>query len=102
MYRRRERGRWPWSTCSPPEATAHTCISSQRIHRRMSRQLKHPVPDAHLARIGDITVSFALLENSVQSLMGSLLNEHQRVGQIIAAELSFTRIKATAKERDGL
>lgn len=56
--------------------------------------LKHPVPDKHLKSIGDITVSFAMLESQLQILVGSLLNERQRIGQIVTAELSFKNIKA--------
>ena len=56
--------------------------------------LQHPVPDNHLKSIGDITVSFALLESQLQTLIGSMLNERQRIGQIITAELSFKGLKA--------
>ncbi len=56
--------------------------------------LQHPVPEAHLKSIGDITVSFALLELQIQSLIGSLIYEHQRIGQIITAELSFKNLRA--------
>lgn len=56
--------------------------------------IQHPVPDIHLKHIGDMTVSFALLESTIQSLVGSLIYEHQRIGQIITAELSFKNIRA--------
>ncbi len=56
--------------------------------------LQHPVPDTHLKEIGDITVSFALLELQIQNFIGSLIHEHQRVGQIITAELSFKNLRA--------
>ena len=56
--------------------------------------LQHPVPESHLKLIGDMTVSFALLESVIQSLVGSLINEHQRIGQIITAELSIKNIRA--------
>jgi hypothetical protein len=56
--------------------------------------LQHPVPDDHLKAIGDITVSFAMLESQMQSLIGSLVYEHQRIGQIITAELSFGNLRA--------
>ena len=56
--------------------------------------LQHPVPDEHLKSIGDITVSFALLENQIQELIGSMLNERQRIGQIITADLSFKNLRA--------
>ena len=56
--------------------------------------LQHPVPSTHLTHIGDITVSFALLESTIQFLVGSLIREHQRIGQIITAELSFRNLRA--------
>lgn len=59
--------------------------------------LKHPVSEEHLKQIGDMTVSFALLENVMRMLVCSLVNEHQRIGQIITAELSFRNIKALAR-----
>jgi len=56
--------------------------------------LQHPVPDNHLKHIGDITVSFALLESTLQSLAQSLLGSGQRLGQIVTAELSFKALRA--------
>ena len=56
--------------------------------------LQHFVPEKHLKHIGDMTVSFALLELTIQSLVGSLINEHQRIGQVITAELSFRNTRA--------
>jgi hypothetical protein len=56
--------------------------------------LQHPVPDDHLKHIGDMTVSFALLENCLQSLAQSLLGAGQRMGQIITAEVSFRALRA--------
>ena len=58
--------------------------------------MQHPVPPKMLEHIGDITVSFALLEKSIQILIGSLINEHQRIGQIITAELAFKNLRALA------
>src|SRR5262249_19904395 len=46
-----------------------------------------PVPERVLARIGDITVSFAVLEMTIQGLAASQLQESQRIGQIITAEI---------------
>lgn len=67
--------------------------------------MKHPVPDQHLIHIGDITASFALLEMMIQTLIGSLIAEHQRIGQIITAELSFRNLRALVislyRERHG-
>lgn len=59
--------------------------------------LKHPVPSKHLEKIGDITVSFALLENQIQFFIWSLLGltpRIQRIGQIITSELSFKKLRA--------
>lgn len=65
----------------------------------------HPVPDSLLARIGDITVSLALLESVIQTLAGSQIQDHQRIGQIITAELSFRNLRALStslyRERHG-
>lgn len=67
--------------------------------------LKHPVPETLLARIGDVTVSFALLESVIQALAGSQIQDHQRIGQIITAELSFRNLRALTlslyRERHG-
>ena len=67
--------------------------------------MQHPVPEKLLARIGDVTVSFALLESVIQTFVGSLIAEHQRVGQIITVEVSFRNLRALAmslyKERHG-
>jgi hypothetical protein len=67
--------------------------------------LQHPVPEKLLTRIGDITVSFAILESTIRMLIGSLIAEHQRIGQIITAELAFKNLRALAvslyKERRG-
>ena len=52
--------------------------------------LNHPVPEAHLKSIGDITVSFALLESVIQSLIGSLIYENQRIGQRSNSDLHHT------------
>ena len=57
-------------------------------------KLQHPVPPKLLTNIGDITVSFSLLENVLQMLVGALLREHQRIGQIITAQLAFKSLRA--------
>lgn len=44
--------------------------------------------------IGDIIVSFAVLENTTQALAGLFIAEHQRIGQIITAELPFRNLRA--------
>lgn len=56
--------------------------------------IKHPVSPKHLQSIGDITVSFALLELALQMLVGSMLNENQKVGRIISVEMSFRNLRA--------
>ena len=54
------------------------------------RQMKHTVGPEHLHAIGDITVSFAMLEGVLESLIWDLASpQDQRIGQIITAELSF-------------
>src|SRR5262245_11547749 len=67
--------------------------------------MSHPVPGKLLVDVGHITVSFALLEHTIQSLVRSLIAEHQRIGQIITVELSFRSLRGLAislyKERHG-
>jgi hypothetical protein len=57
-------------------------------------KLQHPVPDDHLKHIGDITVSFALLEGVLRSVAHTLLGTRQRLGQIVTAEISFKALLA--------
>ena len=56
--------------------------------------LQHPVPNEHLRHIGDITVSFSLLESCLEVLAQSLLGAGQRMGQIVTAEMSFKAVRA--------
>ena len=58
------------------------------------RLLKHPVSKKLLVQLGDITVSFALLESEIQSLAGILLSSDQRTGQIVTAELAFQKLRS--------
>jgi len=58
------------------------------------RILQHPVPDEHLKHIGDMTVSFAMLESIIQLHTGMLFADKQRIGQIVTAELSFNKLRA--------
>jgi hypothetical protein len=68
-------------------------------------EMSHPVPSSLLAQIGDITVSFALLESIIRTLVGTLVGEDQRIGRVITAELPFRNLRALAislyKERYG-
>ena len=70
-----------------------------------SLMIKHPVPTALLGHMGDMTVSFALLESQMQSFFGALIKEHQRIGQILSSYLSFANLRAAIlslyKERHG-
>jgi hypothetical protein len=67
--------------------------------------LKHPVPHAILAGIGDVTVSFALFESMIQTWAGSQIQDYQPITQIITAELSFRNLRALTtslyRERHG-
>lgn len=71
----------------------------------MPRMMQHQVPENLLRHIGDITVSFALLENTLQMVVHSLVASSQRIGQIITAELGFKNLRALSislyKERLG-
>ena len=55
-------------------------------------KLQHPVPKDVLTAIGDMTVSFALLEMTIQTLAESLISNRQRIGQIVTSELPFPRL----------
>jgi len=92
---------WIKELCQPFTqifASFHFAKTSHTLERYMkpAKTMKHPVSEAHLKHIGDITVSFALLESQIQILIGSLIAEHQRIGQIITAELSFQNLRALA------
>jgi len=67
--------------------------------------LRHPVPKKLLTLIGDMSVSYALLESSLQDLAASLIEEHQRICQIILCEGSLRQllamIESLYKERHG-
>lgn len=54
----------------------------------------HPVRPEYLVHIGDMVVSFALLESAIKSLIMSFINEHQSAGRIITAELPFKGLRA--------
>jgi len=56
--------------------------------------LQHPVPNEHLKHIGDITVSFAMLESVIQFFTWMLFADNQRIGQIVTSELSFNKLRA--------
>ena len=61
----------------------------------MTSVVEHPVRSEFLVLIGDMTVSFAVLEMQIEILLETLIGEDQRVGQIIASQLSFARLRAT-------
>ena len=68
--------------------------------------MQHPVPKELLVHIGDMTVSFAMLELYLQELMRILLgDESPRIGYIVSSHLSFRNLRAVAislyKERYG-
>ncbi len=60
----------------------------------MNHLTEHPVPDEYLKYIGDITVSFSLLESTIQWIAFTLIGDSQRIGQIITAELSYKKLIA--------
>ncbi len=61
----------------------------------MSSMFKHPVGSELLIQIGDMTVSFALLELFTQMLLSALIGQDERFGRIVANQLSFARLRAT-------
>lgn len=56
--------------------------------------IQHPVPKEHLTAIGDIAVSFALLESSLKFFVWELISKDQMIGQIITAEIPFKGIRS--------
>ena len=56
-----------------------------------SMAMQHPVPAAFLEQIGDITVSFALLENMLQTLGGAFMKSDD--AQIVLVELPFRSLR---------
>ena len=58
--------------------------------------MQHSVPDVLLTQIGDMVVSFAMLELEIQLLMGGLIGRSQRIGQILGSYLSFSNLRAAA------
>jgi hypothetical protein len=67
--------------------------TTQEVTTVSQRTLQHPVPPELLVHIGDMTVSFALLETHLQMLMGSMLTDDQGVGQILSVTLPFRRLR---------
>lgn len=59
-------------------------------------EMKHDMSPQVLAKIGDITVSFAMLEAEIRSVVASFLQTDRQVAQIITAELSFKNLRALA------
>jgi hypothetical protein len=55
--------------------------------------VSHPLPPDILREIGDMTVSFAMLESTIQDLHNVLLTADHRVGNIVASQLSFARLR---------
>ena len=68
-------------------------------------KLEHRVSAKVLVQIGDITVSFALLESAIRRFIGSFIHGHPRVAEAVTAELAFKQLRALAislyKERYG-
>jgi hypothetical protein len=58
--------------------------------------LQHSIPNEHLMQIGDITVSFALLEFVMKSIVGNLLSKDIQIGEIITSEMPFKGIRVLA------
>jgi hypothetical protein len=55
--------------------------------------MEHPISDDYLKCIGDMTVSFSLLEFWVKSISYYLIRDNQRIAQIITSELSFKSLR---------
>ena len=69
-------------------------IGSPGRHGWCRAMIEHPVPPNLLTHIGDMTVSFAMLELVIQMFFASLIREHQSVPRLIANLLSFRNLRA--------
>ena len=58
--------------------------------------MQHQVGSGHLEAIGDITVSFAMLEAVLQGLVHTLLGTRLATAQTVTAELSFKGLRTLA------
>jgi hypothetical protein len=58
--------------------------------------MQHQVGPEHLEAIGDITVSFAMLESVLQGLVHTLLGTRLAIAQTVTAEISFKGLRALA------
>lgn len=58
------------------------------------RKMQHHVQDDFLRELGHIVVSFSALESTVQFFLMALIEESQRVGRSLTAEMSFRNMRA--------
>jgi hypothetical protein len=56
--------------------------------------IRHTVPTSTLIHIGDMTVSFALLEAQIRALAGSLIKEDLHTVTILTSAPSFRQLRA--------
>jgi hypothetical protein len=67
--------------------------------------LAHVIPERLLVQIGDMTVSFGLLEFQMRQIFVYLVNQSAHVGEILGSYLSFGNLRAAIislyKERFG-
>lgn len=54
--------------------------------------VQHPVPETHVKAIGNIAVSFALLETQLADTLRLLIGTTQPIGQMVAVQLAFKRM----------
>lgn len=64
--------------------------------RRMTLRSHHGVAEDILARIGDVTVSFANLEVTLHFLIYDLLGAGQRVGRAVCSQVPFKTLRSLA------
>jgi hypothetical protein len=58
--------------------------------------LQHPVPEEHLKHIGDITVSFSVLEETLKFFLWEFITGDYRNVEIITANMPFSDIRPLA------
>ncbi len=60
--------------------------------------MKHSVSQKHLASIGDVVVSFNLLEQFYHMITWGILTDSQELGRAVTAKMSFRKLREIALE----
>lgn len=66
-------------------------------HSGSKRRLEHSIPPKHLQGIGNVVVSFSLLEMQLRMLCASLIADSFNTSSIITSEMSFSALTQLAR-----